>query len=65
MRESEGKPATDLDTAGRGYESSDDLNEQIGLLLWMLEGELSPEERREVYQRLKELLSRKYGGVYV
>jgi len=43
-------------------ESIAGLDEEIGLLLWMLEGDLSPEERREVYQRLEVLLCRKYAG---
>ncbi|MBN2271988.1 MAG: hypothetical protein JXN61_15340 [Sedimentisphaerales bacterium] len=38
------------------------LEEEIGLLLWMLQGELSPEERQEAYRRLEQLLSRRYGG---
>jgi hypothetical protein len=42
--------------------SSAELNEQIGLLLWRLRGTLSRQERREGYQRLEVLLSRKYGG---
>jgi hypothetical protein len=42
--------------------SSAELNEQIGLLLWRLQGTLSREERREGYQCLEVLLSRKYGG---
>ena len=45
-----------------GPVSRAELNEQIGLLLWRLQGTLSREERREGYQRLELLLSRKYGG---
>jgi len=40
--------------------SSADLDEQIGLLLWWLQGTLSRQQQREVYQRLEVLLSRKY-----
>jgi hypothetical protein len=39
-----------------------ELNEQIGLLLWRLQGTLSRRERREGYKRLEVLLSRKYAG---
>jgi hypothetical protein len=42
--------------------SSVELNEQIGLLLWRLQGTLTRRERREGYQRLEVLLSRKYTG---
>ncbi len=42
--------------------SSAELDEEIGLLLWRLEDTLSRQERREGYQRLEVLLSRKYGG---
>jgi len=41
---------------------SAELDEQIGLLLWRLQGTLSRQERREGYQRLEVLLSRRYGG---
>ena len=43
-------------------ESSDELNEHIGLLLWQLQGPMSRRERREGYQRLEALLWRKYAG---
>jgi hypothetical protein len=43
-------------------ESSAELNEQIGLVVWRLQGRLSRRERREGYHRLKVLLWRKYGG---
>ncbi len=39
-----------------------DLQDQIGFLLWRLQGKLSWRERREGYHRLKVLLWRKYGG---
>jgi hypothetical protein len=42
--------------------SRDELDEQIGLLMWRLQGTLSRQERREGYQRLEALLWRKYGG---
>jgi len=40
--------------------SSAELNEQIGLLLWWLQGTLTRQQRREGYHRLEVLLSRKY-----
>ena len=40
--------------------SSAQLNEQIGLLLWWLQGTLTRQQRREGYHRLEVLLSRKY-----
>jgi len=53
---------TSPDAAGSGRQSIAGLDDEIGLLLWVLQGELSPEERREGYQRLEVLLSRKYGA---
>jgi hypothetical protein len=41
---------------------SAELDEQIGLVMWRLQGTLSRQERREGYQRLEALLWRKYGG---
>jgi transposase InsO family protein len=59
MTVEEAKP-TSRDAAGSRRESIARLDEEIGLLLWVLDGELSPEERREGYQRLEVLLRRKY-----
>lgn len=42
--------------------SSAELNEQIVLLLWRLQGALNREEQQEAYQCLEVLLSRKYAG---
>ena len=42
--------------------SSAELDEQIGLLMWRLQGTFSRQERRNGYQCLEVLLSRKYAG---